>query len=308
MSLTLPTKPSLYFIGVTTGSSSIMKVFPKWSDILGLGADIVGYDAPLSAPAETYERIVKHIKTHEQAKGALVTTHKLDLFNATKSEFGFLDDYAKLCAEISCISKQTGVLYGHAKDPITSGLALQAFMPQNHWQNSNAEVLCFGAGGAATAISLYLATLEHAPKSVTIVDINSERLKHIASVHKKLVTATKFTYLLSDKLANNDTLLSPLTEQSLVINATGMGKDRPGSPLSAKAVFPKDAFVWELNYRGSLDFYHQAKVQETQQNLHIEDGWIYFLHGWTQIIAEVFQLDLTQALFAELDKAARALR
>ncbi len=308
MSLTIPTKPSLYFIGVTTGSSSIMKVFPKWSDILGLGADIVGYDAPLNAPSQAYERIVTHIKTHEQAKGALVTTHKLDLFNATKGEFGFLDDYATLCAEISCISKQKGVLYGHAKDPITSGLALQAFMPKNHWQNSNAELLCFGAGGAATAISLYLATLEHAPKSITIVDINAERLEHIESVHKKLSTATNFHYVLSANVASNDNLLASIAEQSLVINATGMGKDRPGSPLSAKAVFPKNSFVWELNYRGSLDFYHQAKAQEKEQDLHIEDGWIYFLHGWTQIIAEVFQIDLTQELFAELDKAASTMR
>lgn len=30
------TAPTLYFIGVTTGQSSIMKVFPKWAEALGL--------------------------------------------------------------------------------------------------------------------------------------------------------------------------------------------------------------------------------------------------------------------------------
>ena len=30
------TKPTIYFIGVTTGSSSIMKVFPRWAEALGL--------------------------------------------------------------------------------------------------------------------------------------------------------------------------------------------------------------------------------------------------------------------------------
>ena len=30
------TAPTIYFIGVTTGSSSIMKVFPKWAKALGL--------------------------------------------------------------------------------------------------------------------------------------------------------------------------------------------------------------------------------------------------------------------------------
>ena len=28
------TKPTIYFIGVTTGSSSIMKVFPEWAQAL----------------------------------------------------------------------------------------------------------------------------------------------------------------------------------------------------------------------------------------------------------------------------------
>ena len=33
---------TLYFIGVTTGSSSIMKVFPAWAEHLGLNAVIKG--------------------------------------------------------------------------------------------------------------------------------------------------------------------------------------------------------------------------------------------------------------------------
>ena len=35
------TVSTLYFIGVTTTQSSIMKVFPRWSDILGLDARII---------------------------------------------------------------------------------------------------------------------------------------------------------------------------------------------------------------------------------------------------------------------------
>ena len=30
------TQPTMYFIGVTTGKSSIMKVFPEWAQALGL--------------------------------------------------------------------------------------------------------------------------------------------------------------------------------------------------------------------------------------------------------------------------------
>ncbi|MCA9836320.1 MAG: hypothetical protein KC422_05375 [Trueperaceae bacterium] len=304
MSLALPEKPTLYFIGVTTGSSSIMKVFPKWSEIMGLGAQIVGYDAPLNAPAATYRRIVKHIKENDMARGALVTTHKLDLYEASKDLFDTFDPYAKLCAEVSCISKREGKLIGHAKDPITSGLALEAFISKDHWHKTDAQVLCFGAGGAAVAISLYLSGLEKPPKKMTIVDISEERLKHLKSIHKKLEPATEFDYVLSQDSLKNDALLESQASQSLIINATGMGKDRPGSPLSDRAEFPEKAVVWELNYRGELDFYHQAKAQEAAKNLQVENGWVYFLHGWTQIIAEVFQVELTLELFKRLDEAA----
>ncbi len=51
---------------------------------------------------------------------------------------------------------------------------------------------------------------------------------------------------------------------SLVVNATGMGKDRPGSPLGPTSVFPRDGVVWEFNYRGSLDFWHQALAQRSR--------------------------------------------
>ena len=71
-----PRVPTFYFIGVTTSQSSIMQVFPKWSDILGLGAEIVGYDAPLHASADIYRQIVTHVKQEPLAMGALVTTHK----------------------------------------------------------------------------------------------------------------------------------------------------------------------------------------------------------------------------------------
>ena len=78
-------------------------------------------------------------------------------------------------------------------------------------------------------------------------------------------------------------------EGSLIINATGLGKDRPGSPLTDAAQFPKKAIVWEINYRGELTFMHQAEAQEREKELDIQDGWMYFVYGWTQVMADVFR-------------------
>ena len=43
-------------------------------------------------------------------------------------------------------------------------------------------------------------------------------------------------------------------------------------------------------------------------NLTIEDGWTYFIHGWTQVIAEVFHIDITGDRLAACDRLAREMR
>jgi len=288
-----------------------MKVFPKWSDILSLGAQIVGYDAPIHAPAETYEAIVHHIKEDLLSMGALVTTHKIDLLDATRHVFDYLDPYAELCGEISCISKGEGRLEGYAKDPITSGLAWEAFVEPGHWGRTGAYVMCIGAGGSAVAISVYVSGLPDPadrPQKFIVAQRSLPRLERLQAIHAKLDTDVEFEYILNEDPARNDRIMASLPPGSMVINATGMGKDRPGSPVTDNGVFPERGLVWELNYRGELDFLHQAERQTESRNLTVEDGWVYFLHGWSQVIAEVFHLNLTPELFAGLDKAASVIR
>jgi shikimate dehydrogenase len=306
------TVPTLYFIGVSTGRSSIMKLFPRWSEVLGLGAEIVGYDAPIHAPPQAYEAIVRHIKQDRLSRGALVTSHKIDLLNATRDMFGYLDPHAELCGEISCISKGgDGRLEGYAKDPITSGLAWQAFVEPGHWGRTGGHVMCIGGGGAAVAITVYVAGLPHPadrPERFIVVNRSQSRLDKLREIHVRLDTDVEFEYVLNEDPIKNDRLMESLPPGSLVINATGMGKDLPGSPLTGKGLFPENGLAWELNYRGELDFLHQARRQEGSRLLTVEDGWIYFLHGWSQVIAEVFHLELTPELFAELDQTAAEIR
>jgi shikimate 5-dehydrogenase len=78
----------------------------------------------------------------------------------------------------------------------------------------------------------------------------------------------------------------------MVINATGLGKDRPGSPLTDAVLFPKHGIAWEFNYRGDLVFLAQANAAKARDSLRVEDGWFYFIHGWTRVIAEVFDVDI----------------
>lgn len=297
---------TFYFIGVSTLQSSIMNVFPRWATMLGLDAQILGCDAPLGASPATYRAIVEHIKHDPHVRGALVTTHKIDLLNATRDLFDQLDPYAQQCGEVSCIAKRGNELWGFAKDPISSALSWAHFVPPTY----RPTVLCLGAGGAAMAISLATATLPLAqrPTRFIVVDINPTRLDHLREVHQGLHTDTQFEYILNADALTNDALVHTLPERAVIINATGMGKDRPGSPVTDAVQFPHGGILWELNYRGERQFLQQARTQEGKRQLIVEDGWVYFLHGWTQVIAEVFQLELTADRMEQFDSIASELR
>jgi shikimate 5-dehydrogenase len=297
------------FVGVTTGSSSIMKVFPRWAQVLGLPTRrLVGHDLPLDAPAEDYRSLVELIRSDERHLGALVTTHKIRMFEAARDLFDELDEFATLCGEISSISKRDGRLVGHAKDPLTAGLAIEEFLPRGLFGGSPAQVLCLGAGGAGTAATWYLARRDERPARIVCTDTDEARLSHLREVHRRgSLDAELFAYVhVTD--GETDELVTSAPSGSLLINATGLGKDRPGSPVSDEVVFPEGCCVWEMNYRGSLEFLRQARAQQETAHLTVVDGWRYFIHGWTQVIAEVFDISMAPETVERLADVARDLR
>ena len=289
-------RPTFYFIGVTTAASSIRSVFPAWAEHLNLGdVDFVGIDLPLHAPQDDYRRVVSFLRDDRLSRGALVTSHKLDLFAAAHDLFDEIDPLAQLTDETSCISKRDGQLHAHAKDPITAGLALSAIAGETTL--SGREILIFGAGGSATALTWHLLTqLDHgsSPASITVTDVSPERCEAFLGAVRSFAPDRLPTLQLVRNTAESDALLASLQAGAVVINATGLGKDRPGSPISDEAQFPQDALVWELNYRGDLKFLSQARAQAFR-GVEAHDGWIYFVHGWTSVIAEVFDIPIPRS-------------
>ncbi len=292
----LATQPTLHFIGVTTAQSSIMNVFPAWARHLGLAdAAIRGMDFKLHDDREEYRAAVAFIRDDPLSPGALVTTHKLDLFDACGDMFDVIDDHAELMAEVSCISKRAGKLVAHAKDPISSGLSIDGYLRRDHFAETGGDLFCMGAGGSTIAISWHLmkaVAAENRPARIAISNRSQRRLDHIRRIHEKRGSDIPVSYMLAREPKDNDRILAGLPSGSLVVNATGLGKDAPGSPLTDAARFPHRAVVWELNYRGDLAFLDQARAQEAACDLQIEDGWSNFLHGWTQVIAEVFGIEI----------------
>ena len=297
----------MVFIGVSTSGSSIITLFPRWDEILGLDARIEGFDIPLGAPPAALRAAVEYISASDEIRGGLVTTHKVGIFKHAGDLIEDLDEYARMCSEVSCISKSNGGLVGHAKDPITARMTLDHMLGRDYWRTSNGHVLCLGAGGAGVAITLCLMGLDPPPPRIVLTDIDEERLEAAAAAHGHVPTSSALDYRAAGE-RNVGELVSGLPHGSLIINATGMGKDRPGSPLPQGVVWPPGAVVWDLNYRGDLEFLRQARAAEPERGLRVFDGWRYFLHGWTEHIAEVFGTKMTHEKFASLAQAAREFR
>lgn len=303
------TRPTMYFIGVTTGSSAIHRVFEAWRPVLGLEhVDLVGIDVPVGAPEEEYRRVVEHLRDDPLSCGALVTTHKLDLYATCSDLLVGVDEDARRLAEVSALVAADGQIRGRALDTVTSALALRSIVPILRGR----DMLVLGAGGAALALCDYLAHRagEDVPRRVHVTDVDPARLEATVSAGRAGAAAIDWIGHALQRGDFSDSLVSALSPGSVVVNATGMGKDRPGSPLSNDVVFPRGGYAWEFNYRGELDFLHQARRRAAADDLVVEDGWRYFVHGWTRAIDAVFDLDIPTEgpVFDRLFDAAQAVR
>lgn len=280
----------MYFLGVSTGASSIQRIFPLWARLAGQPAAVLeGVDLPVGAQPQAYRDIAARMKADPDCRGALVTTHKVALYHHGLDVFDVFDADANLLGEVSCVVCRSGRLEGQAVDTLTGALSLRAVVRGAVFDG---EALIMGAGGAGLALATVLRR-HHRPGRVLLTDISPERLNQVSG----LVDAECVPITGPD---DHDRLIATLPSGSLIVNATGLGKDRPGSPLTEAARFPSRAIAWDFNYRGDL------KLLELARSAGIEavDGWEYFLHGWSQIMARVLGFDLTPELFGQMRAAA----
>jgi shikimate 5-dehydrogenase len=282
----------MYFLGVSTAASSIHRIFPRWMELAGIpGAELTGIDIPVDSPGERYRDAVARILDDSDALGALVTTHKVGVYRHANDLFQGFDADARLLGEVSCILKRETGLHGMAVDPAACGQALAEIL---HGDQFHGEALIMGAGGAGLALAVQLHR-EHVPTSVIMTDISASRLSEVS----KLVRAEM-------RLVDGpqDSLIERVSPGALIVNATGIGKDRPGSPVTNSVRFPRGCVAWDLNYRGNLAWLEWAREQGSTA----VDGWSCFLFGWSRILSLIFDFDLTPALFTLMRSTADTIR
>lgn len=110
------------------------------------------------------------------------------------------------------------------------------------------------------------------PSRIIVSNCSKARLDEIRRIHGEMGADLPVDYVLAPVPADNDAVLAGLNPGAVVVNATGLGKDAPGSPLTDAGAFPRGGLAWDLNYRGDLVFLDQARRQRAARGLTVEDG------------------------------------
>jgi shikimate 5-dehydrogenase len=301
-------RPAFVFLGVSTSQSLGHRVFPRWLQIVGAEADLLGVDLPLNASPPAYRQVVQRIKGDDKLLGALVTSHKANLFEHAADLFDEFSPDALALREISPIYKVNGRLAADAIDAAASRRVLASLIPEGYWRDSRAQALILGAGGAGVALAYALLTdANNVPAHVILTETDPARANLARAILQPWAVNASLEVLHVGEGAS-DRLLAALPEGSLVVNATGMGKDRPGSPISGDLPFPMRGLAWEFNYRGERQFLEQARGQAGARDLTVEDGWRLFICGWSFGMSRVFAFEVDEQQLAQFAQAAEGVR
>ncbi len=264
------------FVGVSTGQSAVHQVWPTWQPLLGTTCGLRGADLRLAADDGSYVGLLDRLRQDDRVVGAVVTAHKTRIFEAGKDCFSHLDRLSLACREVNSIRRTDAGLWGWARDPISVGRVVDRI-----WPKRRGRVVCLGAGGTARALVHHLATRPR----VELVCADRDR-----AALRELVRQGAGRVVGQCGEGPWDDLVASSPPGSLVVNATGLGKDLPGAPTSEAVRFPDRAVVWELNYRGELEFLRQARRQAGTAHLAVHDGWRLFCHGWAAALTVVLDL------------------
>jgi shikimate 5-dehydrogenase len=282
---------TVWFVGVSTSGSLVHRAMERWRPLVGGDVAVRGRDLPIDAPDAAFRELLDDLRQDPDALGAVVTSHKVALFRAARDRFARLDDVALACGEVNAVRRTPTGLIGFARDPVSVGRVVDRIWPAH----GGDQVVCLGAGGTAVALGRHLLARPR-PPALVFADRRPEAVAHLQGALGAGVTTRVGP-------GPWDELVAGARPGALLVNATGMGKDRPGAPLTPSATFPPQSVLWELNYRGDLVLLAQARAQEVE----VHDGWSLFCQGWAAALAAVLDLDHDR-LGYRFEQAARSLR
>jgi shikimate dehydrogenase len=283
------------FLGVTTRFSAVHRVFDRWSDCLGSRLVLRSMDLPLKSNPGAYRSFVADIRNgRNDLRGAVITSHKVGVYEAASQLLDVITPTASRLGEVGMIYWREGRLVGDASDPFAIlKVARRLLTASESWKNGPRAAIILGGGGAGVALADSLIhEKDLGCTRVTIAEIDSERVLTLRSQISSW--SPPFPVQVQLVKHSSDDLVSGAGSGSLIANASGLGKDRPGSPISEFAVFPHGAIAWEFNYRFIAQvqptFWDISLRQAQSQTLTLEDGWDYFVWNWLEMLSNIVGL------------------
>jgi shikimate dehydrogenase len=312
-------EPLILFIGVSTSGSVAHAAFGRWAAELGQPWVLRGIDIPADAPPAAFGHLVSAMRRNPAVRGAVVTAHKLRLYRACGRDLARRDWLTGVTHEINALA--TGATFaGYARDALSLARVLPTLIGSTGAGTArDLHVLCLGAGGAATALllALHLDTdperdgaaggrpRADPPASATFTDVDPRALADLRSVADRAgIGTSRLSFIRVGDPADSDALVHGLPSPALVINATGLGKDAAGSPVTGRARFGPGTLAWDLNYRGDLAFLGQAAASGASTR----DGWDYFVAGWAGGLTAIAQTPFTGDVLTRFAEAAAPYR
>lgn len=275
---------TVWFLGVSTAGSLIHEAMPRWGDVLGRPLAVRGVDLALRASPRDYRLFCADLAASD-AVGAVITSHKAEMYGSASPQFGQVDATADLTGEINAIRRSGAALLGWARDPVSVGRVVDRI-----WPESGRELVCLGAGGTAIALVTHVAWRPARPAMVTVCEIVDKQLERMRAFLRRLRSDVPIQLVLGQPDTDWNESIGRASRGALVVNATGLGKDVTGAPISDQARFPSDGVIWDLNYRGDLQFLAIARHRQRVDRLGIHDGWRLFCHGWAAALTPILDL------------------
>jgi shikimate 5-dehydrogenase len=283
------------FVGVSTAASLVYQAMPAWRPLLPVPCSVTGVDIPPGAEDGAFTALLDRIRGGDPVVGAVVTRHKVSMYRVARQRLAWLDPLALACEEVNAIRRTPRGLHGWARDPVSVGRVVDQV-----WPSGTGEVICLGAGGTARALARHLGASRPAVR-FSCADTDAAAVQRLTGLATWPVTGYA-------GVGPWDDLVSAAPAGSLIVNATGLGKDRPGSPVSTRVRFPRQATIWDLNYRGDLEFLRQARHQAEASGLVVHDGWQLFCHGWAAALTVILGMPDDATLGERFAHAAAGLR
>ncbi|WP_158691059.1 hypothetical protein [Streptomyces sp. 351MFTsu5.1] len=292
----LPNRPSpekVIFLGVNSQGSAALFNFPRWMHALGFTAQLEAVDLPVGSSSAEIRKTISRISQDSEIRGAIVTTHKISVHEYGRDMIHILAPQSQALGEVGLLRRAAdGTLQGYAHDVESMAHALEDLF-RTPWPGvENRDVFIIGAGGAGTALAYVLSSLNsEQPVTVTVADNDLRRVEILRAklanwVDGRLVTVTE--------MSCHSEFIENMNFGSIIVNASGSGKDWPGNPLSSAVKFPRGAVLWDLNYRflpqSEPTFLETGLRQAASRQLRLLDGWNLFLWSWAVALNALFDL------------------